>query len=105
MGEERHTSSLPHPTHSNVMFLPVLHMNPNDYTCIYSTLIFLMEQAHKLGIDTPIVTFDQPLWLKAFEIVKSKSLKIVLILGGFHLLMNFLGSIGYIMGGSGLSDA
>jgi hypothetical protein len=29
---------------------------------------------------------------------------IVIRLGGFHLLMSYMGSIGYIMGGSGLAD-
>ena len=32
-------------------------------------------------------------------------MNIVLILGGFHLMMSFLGNIGMIMNGSGLSEA
>ena len=39
------------------------------------------------------------------EIVKAKNMNMVVILGGFHLLMSFLGSIGEVMKGSGLEDA
>ena len=35
-------------------------------------------------------------------IVENERMNIVCRLGGFHLLMSFLGSIGFLMGGSGL---
>ena len=57
-----------------------------------------------MKVITPSVTFDQPLWLKAFEIATSKNLNIVVRLGGFHTLMSFLGSIGTVMEGSGLDS-
>ena len=50
---------------ASIKFLPIIDMNPSDETCIYSTLQFVMSQADKLGISTPCITFDQPLWLKA----------------------------------------
>ena len=53
---------------------------------------------------TPCITFDQPLWLKATEIIQAKSLQIVCRLGGFHTMMSFLGSLGTMMRGSGLSE-
>ena len=37
--------------------------------------------------------------------IKAKSLNIVCMPGGFHLLMSFLGSIGAVMKGSGLEEA
>ena len=49
--------------------------------------------------------FDQPLWIKAVRIIESKSMNIVCRLGGFHLLMSFLGSIGKFMENTGLSTA
>ena len=54
---------------------------------------------------TPAITFDQPLWLKALGIAKSKGLNIVCRLGGFHTPMSFLGSIGTLMDGSGIQCA
>ena len=52
------------------------------------------------------VTFDQPLYIKAAEIVASSQDldKVIVRLGGFHLLMSYLGSIGHIMDGSGLAE-
>ena len=78
-------------------------MKPTDPTCIYSTLLFVIDQATKLGIDTPSITFDQQLWIIALEIVLEKYLKIFILLGGFHKIMLFFGSIGTIMDGSGFS--
>ena len=87
-----------YPGKSTISFLTILDMDPNDPTCIYSVLLFISKQAEHLNIETPVITFDQPLWLKA--LVNAKLMQIVLILGGFHLMMSFLGSIG-----SGLKDA
>ena len=60
-------------------------------------MLFIQKQATYLNIETPVITFDQPLWLKATETIISKSLDIVCQVGGFHLLMSFLGSVGKIM--------
>ena len=55
-----------------------------------------------------LLQFDKPLFQKAFEIVKScgdEDIKEIIIrLGGFHTLMSYLDSIGYIMAGSGLKE-
>ena len=66
-------------------------------------MLFVIDQAAKLGIDTPSITFDQQLWIIALEIVLEKYLKILILLGGFHKIMLFFGSIGTIMDGSGFS--
>ena len=94
----------PHNGKADFTMLPIIDMDPNDMSCIYSTLMFIQSQAEKLDVETPCVTFDQPLWMKGMEIVKAKSLQMVLILGGFHTMMSFAGSIGHLMGGSGLED-
>ena len=44
-----------------------------------------------------IITFDLPLWIKATRIVLATGMRIVVRLGGFHILKSFLGSIGCIM--------
>lgn len=98
-----------HPGVSEVFFMPMIDLNPGDLSCIYSTLRFVASQARKHNV-TPVLTFDQPLYLKALSIVNSekagRELKsVVLRLGTFHLQMSFLGSIGYLMAGSGLQEA
>jgi hypothetical protein len=51
------------------------------------------------------ITFDQPLFIKAVDIVRASGLKVVVRLGGFHTLMNFLGAVGGVMDGSGIDEA
>lgn len=86
----------------------MIDMQASDATCIYSTLHFLCNEAEKFGV-TAVITFDQPLWWKASliiqdEPVSSRLKKIVLMLGGFHMQMSFLGSIGHLMTGTGLEE-
>ena len=64
---------------------------------------------HKCGQSCIAVTFDQPLYAKAREKVlaagpQSRLSGAVIRLGGFHLLLSFMGAIGSIMAGSGLED-
>ena len=47
---------------SDIFLFPIIDLPPTDPTCIYSTLLFIVSQAQKLNIDTPCITFDQPLW-------------------------------------------
>ena len=89
----------------STIFLPIIDLSPTDPTCIYTTLKFVIDQAKSLNIKTPVLTFDPPLWLKVSDIKNCKSMDIVLILGGFHLMMSFMGSIGSLMKGLGLSEA
>ena len=98
-----------HQGKSSVMFLPMIDMNPSDVTCVSSTLHFVSEHAKQHSIANPIVTFDQPLWLKAFNIIQTEPAnsdlrKIIVHLGAFHAEMSFLGSIGHLMAGSGLRE-
>ena len=57
----------------------------------------------------PVITFDQPLFWKASEIISqapenSLIRQVGLILGSFHTLMNLLGAIGTLMDRNGLKD-
>ena len=90
---------------SEVLLLPIIDLSPSDDNCMYSTLNYIQDQAELLNIPTPCVTFDQPLWLKAVEIIQAKSLNIVCRLGGFHTMMSFIGSIDSMMKESGLEEA
>jgi hypothetical protein len=93
-----------HSRTAEINFLPIVDMNPNDESCIYSTLLFVQKEAVRLGIEVPCITFDQPLYIKAVDICNASKLDIVVRLGGFHLLMNFMGAVGHVMRGSGLED-
>ena len=90
---------------SRVEILPFINLDPTKETTIYTALCFAKDQIEKAGQSVCPVTFDQPLYMKASEIIAaSPELKTCLVtrLGGFHLIMSYMGAIGYIMGGSGL---
>ena len=96
------------PGKSSVLFLPMINMNPSDLSCIYSTLTFIVRQC-QLNDSTPVITFDQPLYWKAINIVENEPdgsdvKSVVVRLGGFHTEMSFLGSIGRLMESSGLPE-
>lgn len=55
---------------AEVLMLPIIDLSPTDMSCIYSTLRFVESQAKDLGVETPVITFDQPLWIKATEIIE-----------------------------------
>ena len=95
-----------HPGKSSMFFLPMVDLNPSDYSCILSTLQFVSKEAKRHASST-VLTFDQPLYWKSQEIKANmpgdKDIQsIVLRLGAFHTEMSFLGTIGHIMEGTGL---
>ena len=89
-------------------FLPMINLDQCDPLCIYSTFRFVVSQARFYNV-TPVLTFDRPLYWKALTIIQSQPNgtelnQTVLCLGGFHMQMSFLGSIGHLMAGSGLQE-
>ena len=98
-----------HTGKSSVLYFPMIDMTTSDVTCVMSTLNFVSRHAKSHDILTPIITFDQPLWLKAFSIVNtepadSEVRNVVVRLGAFHAQMSFLGAIGHLMAESGLKE-
>ncbi|KAK2579947.1 hypothetical protein KPH14_007627 [Odynerus spinipes] len=93
---------------SRIVCLPFLNHPPSNYDTIYTVLNLAVDRIFNKKQKTAFVTFDQPLYWKAKEIVHSTEnpefSNLVIRLGGFHLAMSFLGSIGIIMDGSGLKE-
>ena len=87
---------------SYVSMLPTIDLHATDTTALYSLLSFLEGQCKKLNVPMACVTFDQQLYIKAYEIVSSEKINVFVRLGGFYQLTSFLGSIGKVMEGSGL---
>ena len=90
---------------SHISLLPIIDLHATDSSALYSLLSFVTEQCKILNVDMPCVTFDQQLYVKAFEIVSSMKMRIFVRFGGFHQLMSFLGSIRKLMEKSGLGTA
>ncbi|KAB0797138.1 hypothetical protein PPYR_08132 [Photinus pyralis] len=94
---------------SKVVPLPFVNLDPSNPTAIYSSLVFALKLCKKFNMKTCIATFDQPLFVKATEIVLASNptddlSQVVVRLGTFHLIMSFMGAIGFTMSGSGLEE-
>lgn len=99
---------------SKIIPLPFVNNPPSDLETIFTVLVKASEETRdKFNQKICFVTFDQPLYQKARCILscvdptndKYGLANVRVRLGGFHTLMSFLGSIGYIMDGSGLKEA
>jgi len=92
---------------SSFEFLPMINMKSTDMNCIYSTMLFVHNDAAKHG-GKAVLTMDQPLFHKAIMIATAEGSpfkSIILRLGGFHTLMCFLAAIGDTMENTGLKEA
>lgn len=90
-----------------INFLPFINDSPSNYNTLYTCLKYASELILKEGMKTCIITFDQPLYIKSRDIVEASifdEVHMVVRLGGFHLLMSYMGCIGQIMAGSGIND-
>ena len=57
---------------SIITMLPIINLPATDMTALHSLLFFVNEQSKKQSLPMPTITFDQPLYLKAYEIVSTK---------------------------------
>ena len=99
---------------STIIQLPFVNNPLSDYDTIFTVLVQAAEQ-NKQNNSGQIcfVTFDQPLYQKARYILSCvdpehdpHGLSVIRVrLGGFHTLMSFLTTIGFIMNRSGLKQA
>ena len=94
-----------YPGKSNEAFIPIIDLSSSGPSCIFTTLEFVTDQGKSLNVEIPVITFDQPLLIKATEIATAKSISIVIILDGFHLMMSYMGSVGTLIKESGLEEA
>ncbi|KAK4885392.1 hypothetical protein RN001_001663 [Aquatica leii] len=88
-------------------YLPILPYVASDYDTIWTTMKRCSDIAAKLNNNYTIITFDQAIYHKAKEIQWLKldeCSHFVIRLGGFHIMMNFLKTIGQHMDNSGLTD-
>lgn len=102
------TANMPY-ERSKVLCLPFINAPPSDYDTILTSLLEAVKNSKRCSQKTTFITFDQPLYWKARDIVgaadPTSDLKNVVVrLDGFHLLMSFMGSIGMIMSGSGIEE-
>ncbi|GBM60039.1 hypothetical protein AVEN_147601-1 [Araneus ventricosus] len=94
---------------SAVKPLPFINSPPSDASTLYTALKYSAEDNLQQSSKICLVSFDQPLYIKPRENVSLVSdaplfRTVVLRLGGFYMLMSYMGCIGHTMAGSGLKD-
>lgn len=66
------TKGNPLPSEKHIIeFLPFVDMDPNNLSTIHTTLMFVIDQC-KIQKTSPVISFNQPLWLKSMKIKKIK---------------------------------
>ena len=91
---------------SDTTALPFINLDPSDMSTIYTALVFAKNEATTYNKKYCIVTFDQPLFIKAVDIVHASSdlTDVIVRLGGLHMAFSYMGADGYIMSGSGVEQ-
>ncbi|KAK5640660.1 hypothetical protein RI129_002639 [Pyrocoelia pectoralis] len=93
---------------AQIAYLPFLNNPPTDCDTIYTSMLRLVELAEHLNQHHIIITADLAIYSKAQEILWNKPArldgKVTLQLGGMHLCLAFLASIGFLYKDSGLYD-
>lgn len=78
---------------SKILFLPFIRAPPTDYNTVFTSLMEASNRSKAHGQKITFVTFDQPLFIKARDIVESgfnpELNSVVVRLGVFHLLLSF----------------
>ncbi|KAK1904701.1 Beta-glucanase [Dissostichus eleginoides] len=99
------TSDIPLTT---VQYMPFIRASPSDLSTIYTALLQLTQLAQELGQRHILVTADLAIYSKAQQIMWSKPEaldgKITMRIGGMHVTMAFLASIGKVYADGGLFD-
>lgn len=96
---------------SSTLPLPFILSPASDPSTIYTALLHAASKCRSIveANTACFVTFDQPLYCKAADIVEASGpggelSSVIVRLGGFHMLMSYFGSIGSIMAGSGIEE-
>ena len=85
----------------SIVYQPIIDSNPNDYRTIITALLRCIQLEKTNYV---VITFDLPIWLKAFDLILNQRMPIIPRLGGSHLLKSYFATFGVIFADSGLHD-
>ena len=86
---------------------PMIAGSPTQYSTIYTVVKTVQEMFKHLQQSTAVITFDLAIYSKAKEIhwrYPEEFQNLVIHLGGFHIALNYLASIGKMFQERGLED-
>lgn len=82
---------------------PMIPSSPTDASVVHTGIEYVVKLSRKFGMSNPIVTADQAIYDIAFGLRNKAQpddpvyTRLILILGAFHIVCNFLKCIGKIM--------
>ncbi|MES9905168.1 MAG: hypothetical protein ABW168_21150, partial [Sedimenticola sp.] len=88
-------------------YCPFLQEAPTNPDVVNEALQLCIKSSAKLGLKHTVVTQDQAIYEISYTMRKESPEKydnLILRLGGFHLLMNYLRAVGKLMTGTGLAE-
>jgi len=86
---------------------PIFPQSPTQAAVVDASLEYCINVSKKLGQPHTVITADQAIYEIALALRKKdpeKYSNVILRMGGFHLVVNFMGSVGMLMKGSGVED-
>ena len=89
---------------------PMIPSSPTDPSVVHQGLQYAVELATKIGMKYTVVTADQALYEIAYGLREKAPpddetyKNLILMLGQFHLAVNYMGAVGKIMRNSGAED-
>lgn len=92
---------------TKIGYCPFLNSPPTDPNVVREALYLCMKASRQLGQEYTVVTQDEAVYEISYTLRRQcpeMFSNVILRLGGFHLLMNYLGAVGKIMAATGLKD-
>lgn len=92
---------------TEIGYCPLWSVSPTEPSTVYSVMFTVKAMMVELEQRHAVITFDQAIYKVAKEIQWKRPdefQNMVVRLGGFHILLNFLGTIGKMCASSGLAE-
>ena len=102
----REHNQTPNPA-SKAVYTPLIDMTPSDPATIMTAMMEAQKLTKRTGQTFKIMTEDQQLYRVMINVLwayPEMFTNFIPRLGGMHLLMSFVGSVGTLMAGSGLEE-
>ena len=92
---------------TSIGYCQFLRRPPTNSDVVQEALHICIKASTKLGLSHTVVTQDEAVYEISYTLRKNNPEEfpgLILRLGGFHLLMNYLGAVGKFMTGTGLKE-
>ena len=92
---------------TNIVYLPLIDMPPADPSTMFTAMVKAQNISKEVGQEYVVFTCDQQLYRISLQVQWDNPdilNNVYLRLGGMHLLMSYVGSVGTLMAETGLEE-